>query len=118
MNKSFINDFQLTKYFNLKEFSCPSTDCVRIHRDLILMLQNLRMILDKPIRITSGFRTREHNISVGGSPNSLHMYGKAADFIVEETFFNVRHAIVTIGFDYYKYYDNTTHWHVDIRNHK
>lgn len=34
---------------------------------------------DKPIRITSGFRSKKCNADVGGSPTSRHMYGYAAD---------------------------------------
>lgn len=43
-------------------------------------LQALRHALgDKSIRITSGFRSASCNAAVGGTPNSRHMYGHAAD---------------------------------------
>ncbi|MCT2585384.1 M15 family metallopeptidase [Actinophytocola gossypii] len=38
-----------------------------------------RKLGDRPLNITSGFRSVSCNSSVGGSPSSLHMYGQAAD---------------------------------------
>jgi uncharacterized protein YcbK (DUF882 family) len=37
-----------------------------------------------PFRINSGFRCEDHNKSVGGSPNSLHKFGRAADIHVPD----------------------------------
>ena len=37
----------------------------------------------KPVHITSGYRTAEHNAAVGGSKSSQHLLGRAADFYVE-----------------------------------
>ncbi|WP_244501236.1 D-Ala-D-Ala carboxypeptidase family metallohydrolase [Streptomyces sp. TP-A0874] len=43
-------------------------------------LEALRHALgDKPIRVTSGFRSKSCNSAVGGASNSRHMYGDAAD---------------------------------------
>ena len=36
--------------------------------------------MDKPIYINSGYRCKELNKEVGGSENSYHMKGLAADF--------------------------------------
>lgn len=46
------------------------------------VLQPLRDKLDKPILVTSGFRNEELNRKVGGTPNSQHTRGQAADIIV------------------------------------
>ena len=46
---------------------------------LVEMLENLRAVAKRPLVITSGYRCREHNRAVGGSPSSLHMLGLAAD---------------------------------------
>lgn len=42
-------------------------------------LDELRKAWGKPIKINSGFRTKEHNAKVGGKPNSAHLRGLAAD---------------------------------------
>lgn len=49
-------------------------------RQLMWQLEALRRKLgDRPLNITSGFRSVSCNSSVGGSASSLHMYGQAAD---------------------------------------
>lgn len=50
---------------------------------LIEMLQKTREYLGKPIKITSGVRCYAHNIAVGGSANSSHLRGYAADIQCE-----------------------------------
>lgn len=43
-------------------------------------LQAMRHALgDKPLRVTSGFRSKACNDAVGGSPTSRHLYGDAVD---------------------------------------
>ncbi len=37
---------------------------------------------DRPITINSGFRTVKRNAAVGGTSNSMHLYGIAADIVV------------------------------------
>ncbi|MEB3286185.1 MAG: D-Ala-D-Ala carboxypeptidase family metallohydrolase [Vampirovibrionales bacterium] len=37
---------------------------------------------DRPIVITSGYRSVEHNKTVGGAKNSYHLQGMAADIVV------------------------------------
>lgn len=49
-------------------------------RRVMWQLEALRHKLgDRPLVVTSGFRSVSCNSSVGGSPTSLHMYGQAAD---------------------------------------
>lgn len=47
-------------------------------------LQYLRDYLNKPIKVSSGYRSPKHNKEVGGVKNSQHVFGKAADIIVED----------------------------------
>lgn len=49
------------------------------------ILQPIRYHFDKPLIITSGFRYPELNRKVGGSNNSQHLYGEAADFYIKDT---------------------------------
>lgn len=48
------------------------------------LLQPLRMVYGRPIRITSGYRCAELNRMVKGSASSQHMKGEAADCVVED----------------------------------
>ena len=43
------------------------------------ILEPLRKLYGKPIYISSGFRCSELNFAIGGSSNSQHMSGEAAD---------------------------------------
>jgi uncharacterized protein YcbK (DUF882 family) len=49
------------------------------------MLQAMRDELGKKITVTSGCRCRRYNQAVKGSEDSQHIYGRAADIIVEDT---------------------------------
>ena len=47
------------------------------------VLDPLREAYGKPIRVTSGYRCPKLNTLVGGSPNSQHMRGEAADIVAK-----------------------------------
>lgn len=74
---------QLTRDFKWGEFWCQGQEPPLEYYDNIMelahKLQILRDWFRKPIIITSGWRTPEHNKKVGGAKNSQHLYGKAAD---------------------------------------
>ena len=72
------------KYFNLEEFNCPSlpNSGVNMDKEFILKLEKAREIANIPFRISSGYRTEEHNEKVGGVKNSSHLKGLAADIKV------------------------------------
>lgn len=76
-------------------------------------LQLMRDILGKPITITSGFRSPEHNKKIGGAVGSLHLSGMAADIQVKDMelvkFFNMLNVSWSGGLGLYDY-----HVHVDI----
>ena len=69
------------KYFSLSEFDCPSLPNSGKNMDInfINKLEQAREIAGIPFRITSGFRTAEHNEKVGGVKNSSHIKAVAAD---------------------------------------
>ena len=50
---------------------------------LAFFLEQVRKLFNKPILISSGYRSREVNESVGGSKTSQHCEGCAADFNVK-----------------------------------
>ena len=75
---------QLTTNFNLSEFNkhnfALSENVLRNIQALANNLQILRDEVKKPIKITSGYRSPEHNAKVGGVKSSRHITGEAADF--------------------------------------
>ncbi len=79
---------KLTPNFSLSEFAMPDA-ISELTPEILLQiqfvaqrLQVVRDLLSKPIEITSGWRTLEHNKSVGGARYSYHVKGMAADLIV------------------------------------
>lgn len=82
-------DIQLTTNFHLSEFLCPgaekviSAPVIENLRKLANKLEEARKLLgNRPITITSGYRTPAHNKAVGGASKSQHLYGTAADIVV------------------------------------
>jgi uncharacterized protein YcbK (DUF882 family) len=74
---------KLTSNFKVKEFlSGDGSRTLILNEKIVVILQLLRDYYNKPITVTSGYRTKAHNDSVGGSSNSQHLYGKAADFLI------------------------------------
>jgi zinc D-Ala-D-Ala carboxypeptidase len=88
---------KLTEHFTLEEMTVseyaarnglknnPSETAVQ---NLIILCTNvlepLRLIVQKPVIITSGYRSKKVNAAIGGSPTSQHMKGQAADLIVPD----------------------------------
>lgn len=48
------------------------------------VLQPLRDYFGVPVKVTSGYRSKELNAKIGGKPNSQHLTGHAADIIVPD----------------------------------
>lgn len=74
---------KLSANFKVKEFaSKDNSDKVLIDTELVTLLQRIRDHFNSPVVITSAYRTISYNASVGGSSNSNHVKGKAADIQV------------------------------------
>ena len=88
MGKYVLDSEWGTKYPNFKkaEFKCPCGKCNGygngIATTLVETLQELRNKYGK-LQITSGYRCVAHNKDVGGSTNSKHTKGQAADFYLD-----------------------------------
>jgi uncharacterized protein YcbK (DUF882 family) len=86
--------------FKIEEFE--SKDGARMSATVkanIMMLMGYMEIIreacgNRPITITSGYRSAKHNAAVGGSKGSLHTKGMAADFKVRGLTPTKVHAIV------------------------
>lgn len=73
----------LSENFKVSEFACrDGTDEILIDSDLVDTLQKLRDRFKKPVTVTSGYRTPEHNAAVGGATGSYHVKGRAADIVI------------------------------------
>lgn len=79
-----MSAFPLSEHFNRGEFACKC-GCGQdtVDTQLITVLERIRTELNEPVIITSGNRCPTHNTVIGGSVNSQHMSGKAADIVVK-----------------------------------
>lgn len=110
---------RLSKNFVDKEFACKCCGQSNMHFTFILYLQAMRDHFGKPIVVTSGFRCKKHNEKIGGSPNSMHMKGMAADIRVHNSNerFELVDAAIKAGFKRIGIYMNA-HIHVDTKPEK
>lgn len=77
-------NLSVSRNFKVREFACKDgSDVVLICPLTVWILQNVRDHFGKPVRITSAYRTPEHNAKSGGATSSLHMLGVAVDFVVD-----------------------------------
>jgi len=85
------------KYFSISEFDSPDApgSGVNMHQELLELLDEMRAIYGKPIIITSGYRTPEHNAKVGGVDTSSHLKGLAVDIAIKDN--NQRYEIIRIA---------------------
>ena len=80
-------------YFNFEEFDSPDEigsglpKCQGGKMDLAFLhkLDEARTIAGVPFKITSGYRTVEHNAKVGGRVGSSHFKGCAVDIAVNNS---------------------------------
>lgn len=78
---------KLSTNFDLKEFASadgkePNAEVLKNLTELAKNLEVLRSHIKAPIRITSGYRSKEHNARIGGALKSFHVLGMAADIQV------------------------------------
>jgi uncharacterized protein YcbK (DUF882 family) len=113
-----INDFQLSKDFNLKEFECTHPDHHHVMVDSVLVekLQKLRDRLRLPLSIISAYRCPERNKQVGGAKNSYHAQGMAVDISLHNQILDteiISSLARKIGFNGIGLYDDFMH--LDVR---
>lgn len=79
---TYIADKQLSKNFKLSEFLCKDgTKSVKYSTDLVALLQKLIDMcgLVEYGAITSGYRTPDYSVKVGGEKDDAHTVGIAVD---------------------------------------
>lgn len=118
------------KYFNYSEFDSPDVQGSGqlMDKTLLQMLDDVRDKYDKPIHITSGFRTPQHNEEVGGkmpdengNGGSSHLKGLAIDLsdnnkgapINSKNRFDLINRLLDVGFSRIGVADTFIHADID-----
>ena len=85
---------RLTKHFTLEEYTVglkKGTAYVTQESYLhAMMLEEFRVWLERPMIVTSWFRTKEKNVEVGGISSSSHLRGTATDWHTDITITEAR----------------------------
>ncbi len=86
-------------FFRPSEFECKC-GCGKNEMTEVFMrtLFLMRRQASHPFIINSGFRCEEHNFNVGGSSNSAHLLGQAADIRCEISTF--RYDLIKIAYQF------------------
>lgn len=80
-NEYLSPHFQLWEFLHNRSTAGLTPEIYANLKRLAEKLERVRKVLgNRPIHITSGFRTPAHNAASGGRPNSWHMKGLAVDF--------------------------------------
>ena len=109
-----MNDMQITKHFTLRELT--TTDIEELKEKnyeegrlklyelckVAVLLEAVRLLLNSPMTITSGYRCGEVNNAIKGSKTSQHLRAEAADFIplklsAKEAFDMIRKSDIKYG---------------------
>lgn len=69
----------LSQNFSAWEFKCQCGQVGTIDKKLLMVLEKVRALKGKPLRIVSGWRCIRHNRAVGGIRTSQHLFGRAVD---------------------------------------
>ncbi len=72
-----------SQHFTDAELACKHCGKNLCTSELVLALEALRTVINKPIKINDAYRCPTHNAEVGGAPNSEHLQGTAADVRVD-----------------------------------
>lgn len=91
----------VSEYFAESELVCKcGCEDSDMDRFFLLMLDALRRECGRPLSVTSAKRCPKHNAKVGGTSDSAHLLGKAADIsaVTGREKFQIVQAAMTIGF--------------------
>lgn len=103
-------------HFTEKEMTCPCCEQMIVDPAFLFRLEALRLLMNEPLNVTSGFRCRGRNTGIGGHRKSMHMQGKAVDISctnkIRQT--TIMEAADVIGFKGIGRYD--MHVHLDMRD--
>lgn len=109
----------ISDHFQVKEFACADgSDKILIDVDYVTgKLEKIRKYFNKPLTITSAYRTTSYNSRCGGISNSAHCKGRAFDISVKDT--TIKKVAIyadKIGCKCVIRYDNLSFVHIDSRD--
>jgi len=79
-------------------------------------LNHLRMVINKPISVNSGYRCKEENHRIGGVTGSYHLLGMAVDIHVKDfLLFDLLLYAQEMDFTGIGFYEKENFLHLDIR---
>lgn len=85
-DSEFVSDWSVyAEYFRPEEFACSHCGQVKMRRDFMQRLMQIRRAYGRPMRITSGYRCPQHPIEIakGGKSLGEHSLGACADIACE-----------------------------------
>jgi len=111
------------KYFKISEFDSPDVKGSgdKMNKVLIGLLDQARERAGIPFKITSGYRTVEWNLKVGGRVGSSHIKGLAVDIYLPKSSrdrFLIINALIEVGFNRLGIAFKRGFMHVDIDSSK
>lgn len=97
------NRFPIVEHFKSNEFDSPDIidSGVLMDIDFILQLNEARKVAGIPFIINSGYRSKSHNLKVGGTIDSSHLLGLAVDIKCTNSKdrFTIIQALLSVGFN-------------------
>lgn len=101
--------------FSPREIACKGTGRLLLDETAMDKLQELRTLLNRPMIVTSAYRSPEHNRKVGGAKNSYHMQGVAFDInMANHSPAEFEIAARKVGFRGFGYYPASGFMHIDL----
>ncbi|PQO23989.1 peptidase M15 [Rhodobacteraceae bacterium WD3A24] len=101
--------------FSPAEIACCGTGKLLVHEEALDTLQALRDRLGKPLIVTSGYRSPEHNRAVGGATRSKHMEGTAFDIsMTNQEPHTFEREARAVGFKGFGTYPRSNFMHIDL----
>lgn len=112
----------ISKNFSEAEVACKCCKKVYITPTAIKALQELRDLINKPIKVLRGYSCVKHNKEVGGAPDSQHIRGNAFDITVDGWTVPQMYESALQIHDFFEggigVYPDNGFIHVDVRNGK
>jgi hypothetical protein len=81
ITETYTKDRQLSSHFALHEFKCKESNVIKYSEETIALLEKIFSVCSKISKaiITSGYRTPEYSVKVGGTKDDGHTVGIAVD---------------------------------------
>lgn len=118
-----VNSSELVSpHFRRRELACRCCGTCLVDPWLLITLELLRARIARPLTISSGFRCPDHNRAIGGSPQSQHLAGRAAD-VQAPGLNSLQLAMAAEQIPYLArgalgLYSDSPHLHLDVRGHR